>query len=167
MQSYSFFWAIARAAFTFLVLLQGADTATASDIQDYSREEWRHIEENCAKEAAGGPFLYSDDFQWDQTREELEARYQRLYTDAKRLKGRAFFDVSQKQFVLEMNEGGSPALVPVALRFLRGVQTHIEEALRLKYVDAIIFSDMGHSHFFMPDDVYQARFSGPGVKPSE
>jgi hypothetical protein len=43
--------------------------------------------------------------------------------------------------------------------FLKNITDHVEQGLSNKYVDYIMFSDMGHSHFFIPEKFYNEELS--------
>ncbi|MBK9294356.1 MAG: hypothetical protein IPM57_07910 [Oligoflexia bacterium] len=98
--------------------------------------------------------VYSGDFRWGFSLDELLSKASEIYNSGKRLKDRAYFDGAKKQFVMPINYFGKA--VPAALhpRFLQSVKKHIEIAFKNNYADALIFPDMGHSHFFIPKDVY-------------
>ena len=38
------------------------------------------------------------------------------------------------------------------------VANHITEAFHYQYIDAVFFPDMGHSHFYIPQDIYDKKY---------
>ena len=48
--------------------------------------------------------------------------------------------------------------VHIPHRFILSVQGHIEEALKRSYVDGIMFSDMGHGHFLIPEERFEEAY---------
>lgn len=133
--------------------------------------------ETCAKEQ-GGPYVHSDDFSWGVTLEQIRSKGDEIYNSGKRLKNRAFYN--GQNVVLPMELFGEDKEVKLSNRFLNSVRKHIEVGFKRGYIDAVTFSDMGHSHFFIPqkfyDEVlapmpsserakkYELMFNHPGLK---
>lgn len=148
-------------ALAILVVISYSQEISGSTVEKtpkFSPEEWAHIEKNCLAEKPDDAFLYWDDFPWKQNREDVEKRAKALYVSPKRLKTRAYYDAVRGQFVFPKDSTRAEAVIPT--RFLVGVRTHVEQALRLGYADSVIFSDMGHSHFFLPEKIYQENYTG-------
>lgn len=59
-------------------------------------------------------------------------------------------------------EGQRP--VHLTNTLIQSVRLHIEEGLKRKYVDEVMFSDMGHSHFFIPMKFYREELSSIPVE---
>ncbi len=111
----------------------------------------------CASPSASETFLYNEDFKWNVNREEMLERDNKIYHSGKRLKHRAYFDSAEQNFYLPYKGPGDLKRLRVSERFIRSVILHVEEALRLNYVEVINFADMGHSHFFVPDQTFKAE----------
>lgn len=101
--------------------------------------------------------LYNTDFHWDYTLPELLQRFIDVYTLPKRLGRHAYVDTRSGQIKLPYDtERGGDVTVP--LSFIASVRAHIESALRLEYVDAVFFPDMGHSHFLIPQATWESKY---------
>lgn len=111
--------------------------------------------QTCAPQVPGEHVIHNEDFLWGETLPQILKRAQDLYIVDKRLDQRAYIN-AEGQVVLPMdvfNVGIKE--VKLSPTFIKSVRLHIEQALKRRYVDAIIFSDMGHSHFFIPQDYYR------------
>ncbi len=108
---------------------------------------------NCKKEISGEPVVYAEDFKWNMTLEEIRKKADELYLTNKRLRDRAYYDESLKSFVLP-NSPVQGGVVKIPENFITAVTKHIEKAFERKYVDALLFPDMGHSHFLVPQKYY-------------
>lgn len=120
--------------------------------------EWQTIQSRCAPSTASEPALYATDFKWGYERAQMIAHFTTIYDSGKRLPKRAYYDTTQKKFILP----GDPSFggdVELSERLIYSVRRHIEEALRLKYVDAIFFPDMGHSHYFIPQEHWEKTYA--------
>lgn len=104
-------------------------------------------EEKCAKEISSD-FVYSEDFSWGVTLAEIKEKEELIYLSGKRLKERAYTRDGKIYFSVEDDEA------EISLHFIEGLIKQVENAFEQKYVDALIFPDMGHSHFFIPMDIY-------------
>ncbi len=108
----------------------------------------------CQAETDDELKLYSNDFSWGMELQEIKDKYREIYNSSKRLPGRAF--IKDGAVVLPKNiYGGEVKYTRLPSRFLKSVRKHVEEAMKLKYVDALIFPDMGHSHLFIPIKDYE------------
>lgn len=109
-------------------------------------------EARCLPPEKDEPVVYSNEFSWGQSREEMQKNFETLYASEKRLFGRAYFNESSKKF--EMAEPYGPvALDP---KFIASVTRHLEIALERGYAENIFFPDMGHSHFYVPEKEWPA-----------
>ncbi|MCB0363933.1 MAG: hypothetical protein H6624_20330 [Bdellovibrionaceae bacterium] len=81
------------------------------------------------------------------------------YLKGKRLKDRAFWDSAKNQLILPVRFNGFDQATAIPFEFIYSIAKHIESALRLKYVDAIAFPDMGHSHFLLPKKFFSEKIS--------
>lgn len=104
----------------------------------------------CQRPDPSEPIVKQEDFSWDMTRDQILAKSENLYKSGKRLMKRAYYDAVAQAFVMPGRTGD----VRVPEKFILNVIGHVEESLRLNYIDAVIFPDLGHSHFFVPADIY-------------
>ncbi|MDC1175618.1 hypothetical protein OAT67_09480 [Bacteriovoracaceae bacterium] len=119
---------------------------------------------NCSEASDKDPVLYSDDFKWGETKAEILAREKKLYNSNKRLEKRAYVN-NEGEIKLPLNAlFGEEKFATVAKKYVESVKAHIEKALKRNYVDSIIFSDMGHQHFFIPQKFYDEELSKIPVK---
>lgn len=136
---------------------QGTDESVASRWQGLVRGA------SCGVADAHEPVIRGGDFRWNQPLSEIRERADRLYQEGKRLKSRAYVNEEGEVVVpyIRLSQVQDVRLEP---RFILSVRRHIEEALRLGYVDDIIFSDMGHSHFFVPWEFYNDVIAPIGLE---
>lgn len=109
---------------------------------------------HCGVQPNDEPAVYSSDFSWGMKLDEIKKKYQEIYKSGKRLKHRAWFDGEN---IVMPHKGLGQTINKVKLTdtFIKSVRGHVENAIRLGYVDALIFPDMGHSHLFIPHDTYE------------
>lgn len=108
----------------------------------------------CQADLPGEIPVYSSDFKWGMTLAEIKDKANEMYKSEKRLAKRAYYDESIKSFVFpgESSRGGN---VRIPDQFIKTISKHVEKAYERQYVDALIFPDMGHSHFLIPNDYYK------------
>jgi len=94
-----------------------------------------------------------DDFKWGMTREEIINKEKEINESGKRLKARAYLENGKIVIPLDVPTKGVVG-VPINDRFIGSVIKHVEEAFKRNYIDALIFPDMGHSHFFILQEYY-------------
>lgn len=144
----------------FMVLLNSfwVGGLVASDDQFLvSKEFVRHS--TCSKPVEDEEILHNEDFAWNSELEEILDRANNIYHNGKRLENRAYVN-ADKNVVIEMRLiTGEKKEVRLTENLIKSVRAHIENALKRRYVDAIIFSDMGHSHFFIPQKFYDEVLS--------
>jgi hypothetical protein len=109
--------------------------------------------ESCAPQPKGEEHLYESDFPWNQTLEDILKLDDVLYESARRLPRRAYKN-SKGEFVVPVNAGGKLKDAKLPSLFIKSITAHVEEAFKRRYVDALHFGDMGHSHFFIPQPFY-------------
>lgn len=111
----------------------------------------------CAPRAETEPVLYRNDVGTDhmQSIEEMAVIYTGVYNSERRLPHRAGLDPNTQAYI--STNGKDYVIFPE--HFLKTVTLHIENALKLKYADFIFFPDMGHAHFFIPDEYYNNRLT--------
>jgi hypothetical protein len=161
----SFFWA----AIAFSIVASAGQ-------QDFNSPE--QLAKRCVRENSGDAALYSNDFKWGYPLAEMIQRFSEIYKSPKRLPRRAYFDPVEKTLKLpyDSSRGGD---VTLPANFVKSVRRHVEEALRLEYIDGVFFPDMGHSHFLVPlkkweklskipvermNELYLAMFKEPDLK---
>lgn len=108
----------------------------------------------CSMPKADEPVVKTDDFFWSMSLEQMDTKFKDIYASGKRLKGRAFYDPSKKEYFLPTSWGKEKKKILIPAPFLKSITKHIEEALRRRAVDFIFFPDMGHSHFFIPQKIW-------------
>ena len=124
--------------------------------------DWSAIQARCQPPSDDEENLYTNDYRWGYTPGELDKRYAELYASPKRPFGRARYNLDTDQFELPYVESwGGTVVLPQ--RLITNVRMHIEKALERKYVQAIIFPDMGHSHFFVPQEHWDSVYEGTPV----
>lgn len=118
------------------------------------------VRENC-NYRPNEPVLTDEDFAFNQSFEEVIKKGLEHFFSEKRLPHRAFYDSHSNRVHLPVMASSSPRpLIEVSPNLIRSVQKHIEKALELNYVDVISFSDMGHTHFFIPDEAVDELTTG-------
>lgn len=131
----------------------------ATSLQAAPQIEFR--KETCTAQKDGEPVVMNSDYSWHMSREDILAKQREIYRSGKRLQDRAYYDKTEdviKAKVQTVSRGRQKMVVPDQI--LKSVRAHIESALKREYVDAIIFPDMGHSHYFIPQDFYDSEI-GP------
>ncbi|MBX3041229.1 MAG: hypothetical protein KF789_11040 [Bdellovibrionaceae bacterium] len=144
---------------TILLSLLFFPILTMATTQDLNSPE--ELARRCSGPENGAVLLRSD-FHWGTEFQEMLAKALEIRTSGKRLPRRAFYDSAKETLALPYDaaRGGDVVLNPV---FIRSVQRHVEEAIRLGYVDAIFFPDMGHSHLLIPQKSWDEDYSGRPV----
>lgn len=129
--------------------------ATASD---KGMNEWA---DQAAKRCGQGPseVLYANDVGWGLSFIDAAALYNRLYTSNKRLDHRFYFSEETQAF--KAKNPITPRDLNIPIQFAYSIKKHIEEALRLQYAEWAFFPDMGHNHFFLPQEQYDSWTSLP------
>lgn len=117
----------------------------------------------CQKENANDPKLFSSDFHWGMSLDELVENFQKFYSSPKRLAKRGYWNPQQKSLILpfDSNRGGDVKITP---RFARQIAQHIEAAYEKTYIDGVFFPDMGHSHLLIPQRIWDGYYSKFEVK---
>ena len=111
----------------------------------------------CAQSQHQDSPLYSSDFSWGIDLQQLQNLFFNIFKSGKRLPKRAYFEPQSGQIKLPFRSdlGGD---VPVPPQFIENIRHHVEISLKRKYADAVIFSDMGHSHFLIPQEIYDEKY---------
>jgi hypothetical protein len=153
------FPALTKAATLSLLVLLPITSHSASAKTTKETTDWTAVAARCAPAAADEPVIYAEDFHWKMLREVMQATWENMYDSPKRLQKRAYFDEKRNAYVLPYNafNGGD---VILSKRLIESVRRHIEEALRLGYIQNVFFPDMGHSHLFIPNHLWESKYSG-------
>lgn len=134
----------------------GGKADSAFDSPDTDR--WAEIIARCTPPADEEPAIYSNDFHWNYTPEEMAARFDEMYPSDQRLADRARFDAEAGELVLPISEQWGGRVV-LSRRLVENVTAHIEIALQQGYAEHVFFPDMGHSHFFIPLEQWEAEYA--------
>jgi hypothetical protein len=128
-------------------------------------ELWSKIAARCTAPADDEPIIYTNDFHWNYTPEEMAARYEEIYGSGQRLTERARFDEETGSFIMPTFEswGGQ---VTLPKRLVENVTRHLELALEAGYAEHVFFPDMGHSHYFIPQARWEAEYADTPVDQS-
>jgi hypothetical protein len=124
--------------------------------------DWTEIENRCSRPTEDSPIIYSNDYIWDYTPEYMAQRFEELYQSEKRLFERAYFDEGLGLFLLPGREvWGGDVVLPN--RLIENVRRHIEKALLRGYAQYVFFPDMGHTHLFYPEDLWETEYASTPV----
>ena len=112
----------------------------------------------CRPEGFQDEKLFQSDFGWKYLVSDIPLILEKVYSWNKRLPLRAYFDSNSKKFKFpyDLERGGD---IEIPESFLANVRLHIENALEKKYVDAVMFPDMGHSHFYIPQAAWDSTYN--------
>lgn len=114
------------------------------------------VSANCNK--TGPTPLYSSDFHWGFELGDMLKRFAEIYISPKRLDRHAYVETASGQIKLPYDTArGGDVVLPAS--FVASVRAHIENALRLEYIDAVFFPDLGHSHFLVPQDRWEDKYN--------
>lgn len=130
-------------------------------LDELTADELTEIRARCTP-PANEPPIVSSDYRWDYDLPSMLRRYEEMYVSPKRLKDRARWDAASEKLLLPLPAvwGGPAVLSP---RLVKSVSRHIETALARGYADAIFFPDMGHAHFFIPEERWLTAYQGMPV----
>lgn len=121
----------------------------------FAKTEVEFRQETCTPQKDGAPLVRNTDYSWNMSREDILAKQKEIYESGKRLQKRAYYDAKDKVIKAPVDVfGDARDVMVVPDRLLKSVRAHIEQSLKRGYVDAIIFPDMGHSHYFIPQEFY-------------
>lgn len=128
----------------FVSVLSFSILSSTANAQEFSADS------NCLPVSAAEEHLRESDFEWNISIEKILELFEKTYLSVKRLPARAYWNSEKNSLVLPyLPERGGDVLL--SARFAESLQSHIEQALAKKYAEAIIFPDMGHSHFLIPE----------------
>ncbi len=120
--------------------------------------DWEAVLARCTPPAADEPVVYLNDYKWGALHADMAAQFDEMYESDKRLQDRAYYDAERGELLLPHNESWGGAVV-LPRRHVESVRRHIERALELGYVEFIFFPDMGHNHFFVPQERYDTIYA--------
>ena len=118
-------------------------------------------QETSHSQTPSSQVLFAEDFRWGLLREEMLNLFQSTYQSSKRLWNYARIRGDQILLPYRAIHGGT---VELPLRVAEVIASHIEMALQRRFVEAVFFPDMGHSHFLIPDEVYADEYAKIPVK---
>ncbi|MCB9025729.1 MAG: hypothetical protein H6625_05395 [Bdellovibrionaceae bacterium] len=133
---------------TFQLCVQGNATANISSLD---------MNANCNKPLDTEENIYTRDFRWDYDLIGLREAYEDIYRSGKRLIFRANFEPNSKKVYLYHSGYNEIKPVQISWSFINSVRRHIENALKLNYVDKVFFPDMGHSHLLIDKELYETQ----------
>lgn len=115
------------------------------------------ISKRCGPRSAQEQPLYSGEFKWNYNLPGMLLKFIEIYDSPKRLPQRAYWDESKNVLKLPYLEdrGGD---IEINESFIQAVVRHVEKAFELKYVDAVFFPDMGHSHLLIPNNLMKEKY---------
>lgn len=120
--------------------------------------DWEAIVERCAPPSSDEPLLYVEDFRFGYTEPEMTERFETVYASGQRLFERAYFDAEHGELVLPNLESWGGDVV-LARRLVESVRRHIETAMTRGYAEHVFFPDMGHSHLFVPQELWDRHYT--------
>ena len=107
------------------------------------------IQKNLEKNYHRKEYIYQEDYTWDYTFEEVGKLYQEIYESGKQLPNPVYYNSYTSNFIMPINDSHE---LPVSWDFIYAVICHVEQALENKMADFIFLPDMGHGHFFLPEN---------------
>lgn len=112
----------------------------------------------CTPQSAKDEVIYNSDFKWGLDLPSMLELFDKLYASPKRLDRHAYFDSKKGKYILPFaDQQGGPIELPTA--FVDSVTQHIEKAFQRKFIDAVFFPDMGHSHILIPEAKYKKEYA--------
>lgn len=113
------------------------------------------LQQHCQKPLVDEPIIYQEDYSFSDNLDvaKMTAKFDRFYQGPQRLKGRLFYDSKAKKIYTsgDLNSEISPLLI-------ESISAHISLALKRNYAQFAFFPDMGHSHFYIPKDVWNKKY---------
>lgn len=120
--------------------------------------------ENCVRTGEEEDVLRASEFSWGMTLDEILQKEKDVYEKGFRLKARAYYEDGEVYLPYQVYGDKEEKKIKLTDRFMKSVIGHVEGALKRGYVDAVIFPDMGHSHFFLDQKYYDEVLSSIPVK---
>ncbi|CAM9891251.1 unnamed protein product, partial [Chrysoparadoxa australica] len=119
--------------------------------------------ETCVRTGSNEKILKSSEFSWGMSLSDIKNKEKDVYERGLRLKERAYLE-NGIVYLPYTPYGGEEQKVKLSERFLKSVIGHVENGLKRRYVDSIIFPDMGHSHLFIDQKFYDEVLADIPVK---
>jgi hypothetical protein len=107
------------------------------------------VEKNTGKNLFEKKYIYQEDYSWDYSFEEVGGLFQEIYESGKQLPHPVYYNSNKSSFMMPVNDSCE---LPVSWDFIFSIICHIEQALENKVADYIFLPDMGHGHFFLPEN---------------
>ena len=121
----------------------------------------KEAKKRCQKQGNFSQTLGLGDFSWGLSLFDIKQNFQYLYQSSKRLPNPMYYDPTDDLFKIYYKHSiyynHKNDHIIVTENFIRNTILHIELALKKSYADFINFSDMGHSHFLIPENYYNAH----------
>lgn len=119
---------------------------------------WDKAKNRCIKPSNNEKIVTQRDFGWGLSHLDNLTKESEIYNSGKRLFQRSYYDEASNSFILPHSVIGETSNVKLTEQFINNVRNHIENGLRKKYSEAIVFSDMGHSHLYFPKGHWEKEY---------
>ncbi|MGH1439160.1 MAG: hypothetical protein ACRBBR_03520 [Cellvibrionaceae bacterium] len=119
---------------------------------------WDTVKNRCIKPNNDEKIVTQRDFGWGLSHIDNLTKESEIYNSGKRLFQRSYYDEVSNSFILPHSVIGETSNVKLTKQFIASVRNHIENGLRKKYSEAIVFSDMGHSHLYFPKGHWEKNY---------
>jgi len=119
---------------------------------------WDTVKNRCIKPNSDEKIVTQSDFGWGLSHIDNLTKEAEIYNSGKRLFQRSYYDKFSNSFLLPHSVIGETSNVKLTQKFIASVRHHIESGLRNKYSEAIVFSDMGHSHLYFPKGHWEKHY---------
>ena len=124
--------------------------------------------QRCALPYKNKSYITNKDFSWHLSLLELINLSKSLYHSNKSLYNKAYYDSSQKSFMLPVHVAlNTTKNIKLSENFILNLISHIETALEKNYADEINYADMGHSHFLIPKNYYKEKVGSTKINKDE
>lgn len=120
-------------------------------------EKLELAKERCTPFKDTDAVLTMKNFKNTQTKEDMQKLYDETYESEGRLPNRVGYYGDVDSFI---SQRGSKHQGDFPKDYIKSVITQIEKMIRLNYIKHVFYSDLGHSHFFIPMDYYLEEISG-------
>jgi len=114
----------------------------------------------CSPAEPSEQILKSTDFKWHFTQSEMATKFDNIYASGKRLQHRARLKADGAGFELLHYSSLGIRSVAISQNFIDNLTRYIEKGLALGYFDYVFFPDMGHSHLWIPQPLFD-EFTAP------
>lgn len=141
-----------------LSCLFAGSIALAQTADDRYQTFIEEAKQRCFPPTKLEPLVYTEDFSWNQSTQQVQKKFEKIYGSGKRLEYRAFYEPQKQQFMLQLDRFNGTKVFPVTEQMFKSVMKHIETALQQGYAEQIFFPDMGHSHFYVKSEIWKSQF---------